>query len=1031
MRFDITERWLMDSGGWQAMKPARALWQGGGVLSVEFDGVRLRGQVRGAGKVFASGLLIKTRTDVTNLCSCPEARRSGALCPHSLALGLAWVHGGAGKQTPAAASSAPAAQKPAAPVKNEPPPPAKAVRAQGALSFRLPPNFFDGVKRQRLVLSVIENKSEPPSADDEPFLKWLAAVKQTSVPPNVSLSEPGPILGVLSALADHPRVTVGSAPLAVSSVPFRWPLELKMGADGAAELRLLPPPNAQWAWPTHEHAPVWVFTQSGGQNVLSVCHLGAFSRLFQNGPGRWVSQPMRWLAQHLGELSDVFEIEPPDDDATGPDLRRLHVEVPEPQFVLELEGTLARVTARLRCLYPGQTEPIGAGQPSVVAFPLPDPARPLVFHARNEAAELRALSRLENAGFSGDLKQHEALEMRGEAAILQFYAGNLPRLEKEWSVRLSERLRSELQRVERIAPRWSPVAEGSDWLAFDVQFAGEAGTRMSHAEVQRLLQGGQGHRRLPNGKIAVIGLEEAADFEEVLRDVRPAQESGHFRVNRSQAAYLASVFGGGPEPDGKRGEISLISHAPSHLQEILRDYQKTGVTWLAGHAGENLGGILADEMGLGKTLQSLAVIGALRKKDPAKPCLVVCPKSLIGNWRDEAARFVPEVDVLAVRSGERTRELGRLASAGLVLTSYQLLARDVEHYAAVEWGGIFLDEASFIRNKDTLAAKALRRLNAGCRFALTGTPIENSVRDLWSIMNFAVPGYLGTADDFKDRYETPVAAGDAKALARLRRRMSPFWLRRLKQDVAKDLPAKLEKVVKCELSDWQRELYAKILREGTAKTDEARRTRNAGQLRMSVLTALLRMRQTCCDPRLLGMAEDEPPGDISGKWAALVELLEEIRDGGHSVLIFSQFAKMLRLLHGAAEEVGLGFCHLDGSTADRDAEVRSFRENPDKRVFFISLKAGGFGLNLTKADTVIHFDPWWNPAVEAQATDRAHRLGQAKPVTVYKLVAEGTVEEKILALQAKKRGVMEAALDDSAPLMGGLTDGELEELLRA
>jgi SNF2 family DNA or RNA helicase len=365
-----------------------------------------------------------------------------------------------------------------------------------------------------------------------------------------------------------------------------------------------------------------------------------------------------------------------------------------------------------------------------------------------------------------------------------------------------------------------------------------------------------------------------------------------------------------------------------------------------------------------------------------------------------------------------------------VLTSYQLMARDAAQHQQVDWAAVVLDEAGFIRNPDTQAAKAAHRLRAGVRIALTGTPVENSVRDLWSILQFARPGYLGPREDFRERYELPLAAGGATGvMQRLRRRMAPCLLRRLKQEVARDLPSKIETVVRCELTSGQRDLYAGLLREGAAKVMAAESARQKGQARVHMLTALLRLRQVCCDPRLL-------PGDAarvqeaaSGKLEALAGLLDEIRDGGHSVLIFSAFASMLDLLEDSVREAGMEFCRLDGRTVDRAGCVESFQRDPTRRVFLISLKAGGYGLNLTKADTVIHFDPWWNPAVEAQATDRAHRIGQSRPVTVYKLISGGTVEEKILLLQAKKRGLMEAALDDEAPVMDGLSDDDLRGLL--
>jgi SNF2 family DNA or RNA helicase len=475
-----------------------------------------------------------------------------------------------------------------------------------------------------------------------------------------------------------------------------------------------------------------------------------------------------------------------------------------------------------------------------------------------------------------------------------------------------------------------------------------------------------------------------------------------------------------------------VAAAIGTLKDILRDYQLGGVEWMARLAARGLGGILADEMGLGKTLQSLALVLALRRLEPGKPALVICPKSLLGNWAAEAGRFTPSLRVRMIRGAGRQHDLARLDDADLVITSYQMFARDIEHHAARTWAGVILDEASFIRNPDTQVARALRRLDARARFALSGTPIENSVRDLWSLMEFCLPGYLGSRADFRDRYENALVdpQNAARVLDRLRRRMRPYWLRRVKSDVVRELPDKIEKVILCEMNDSQTELYSKLLREGSEKVIEAERQKSPQGARMTILTALLRLRQTCCDPRLLRInLTPEARAQLPGKTEALAELLDEIASGGHNALIFSQFASMLHLLRETVSSSGLEFCHLDGSTVSRDTEIESFRNDPNKRVFLISLKAGGFGLNLTKADTVIHFDPWWNPAVEAQATDRAHRIGQSRPVTVYKLIATGTVEEKILRLQKRKRALMDAALDDSEPLMDGLGDDELRQLM--
>ncbi|HEX4667936.1 MAG TPA: DEAD/DEAH box helicase, partial [Chthoniobacterales bacterium] len=512
------------------------------------------------------------------------------------------------------------------------------------------------------------------------------------------------------------------------------------------------------------------------------------------------------------------------------------------------------------------------------------------------------------------------------------------------------------------------------------------------------------------------------------RDADPHQsQPGVYRLKKIQAAYLTNTA----EEIGARligaSQILLAGRELASLGSLdsqLRDYQRGGVRWLAALAAQNLGGILADEMGLGKTVQTLALLLLNRGHGPA---LVVCPTSLLVNWQREAARFTPELKVLMIDGPNRAEKIARLPEQDLALTSYGLLRRDAELYAGLRLRTVVLDEAQHIKNPETQNAQAAFSLNAQQRFVLTGTPMENSVRDLWSLMNFVAPGYLGSRADFRERYEKPLTTNPEQALQRrLARRLRPFLLRRRKIDVARELPEKIEQVVPCELGATQRATYNALLREiqqgiGTSRAQD-------GAMRIKMLTGLLRLRQVCCDLRLLGLAPNEK-GDTSAKLDLLDELLEEIIDGGHRVLVFSQFVKMLDLVRERLEATGTAHCYLAGPTKNRQEEVDRFQNDDSVPVFLISLKAGGVGLNLSAADTVIHFDPWWNAAVEAQATDRAHRIGQKRVVTSYKLIARETVEEKILNLQKRKRELASAMLEAEEPLMTGLTTGDLAELL--
>jgi SNF2 family DNA or RNA helicase len=422
-------------------------------------------------------------------------------------------------------------------------------------------------------------------------------------------------------------------------------------------------------------------------------------------------------------------------------------------------------------------------------------------------------------------------------------------------------------------------------------------------------------------------------------------------------------------------------------------------------------------MGLGKTIQALAMMESL-----PGPHLVVCPSSLVWNWSREAAAFCPQLRVLTIEGSERAGQFAKIPNHDLVITSYALLRRDAEHYKALAFSTTTLDEAQHIKNPDSQNARAACAIRSKARFILTGTPLENSIRDLWSLFDFLLPGYLGTRKDFQERYEKPLAAGESAGVwPRLLRRVKPWMLRRTKSEILKELPPKIEQVVQVELTPDQKAAYTQLQIAARAEVDAARAS--GGTARMKVLTALLRLRQACCDLRLLN-GESKAP---SAKLEALLELLGEAVDGGHRTLVFSQFTSMLDLIAPALDEAGISWCRLDGSTKDRGAVVERFQSDPTISVFLISLKAGGSGLNLTGADTVIHFDPWWNPSVEAQATDRAHRIGQKNVVTSIKLIARDTVEDRVLEMQAKKKTLSMELLDPES--VTGLTIEDASQLI--
>ncbi len=471
---------------------------------------------------------------------------------------------------------------------------------------------------------------------------------------------------------------------------------------------------------------------------------------------------------------------------------------------------------------------------------------------------------------------------------------------------------------------------------------------------------------------------------------------------------------------------------PPGFLATLRPYQREGVAWLSLLRDVGLGGILADDMGLGKTVQALAFLcieKAAGRLD--RPALVVAPTSLMANWAREAARFAPALRVLTLHGPARKGAFPSIPSHDLVLTTYPLVARDRATLAAQGWHVLMLDEAQTIKNPEATTTKTILTLDARHRFCLTGTPLENNLGELWSLFSFATPGLLGDRRGFATTWRTPVERnGDAERGRLLARRVRPFLLRRTKVQVAKDLPPKTTMVERIEFEPAQRDAYEAIRLAMHDKVRRAIADKGWGRSRIVVLEALLRLRQACCDPRLLKVAGSEAGTAGSAKLERLEEMLRELLAEGRRVLVFSQFTSMLDLIRPRLAAAGITHSVLTGSTRDRPAAIADFDEGRSQ-VFLISLKAGGVGLNLVSADTVILYDPWWNPAVEDQAVDRAHRIGQDKPVFVHKLVAADTIEEKMEVLKERKAALAESLFDPDGETTLGLTEADVEMLLAA
>ncbi|MBO5059858.1 MAG: DEAD/DEAH box helicase [Clostridia bacterium] len=467
---------------------------------------------------------------------------------------------------------------------------------------------------------------------------------------------------------------------------------------------------------------------------------------------------------------------------------------------------------------------------------------------------------------------------------------------------------------------------------------------------------------------------------------------------------------------------SLRADIPDYLENVLRDYQKTGVHWMKQLSELGFGGILADDMGLGKTIE---VIAFVMSEKPEKPALVVTPSALTYNWLSEIKKFAPKAraKIIDGTKEERTRELADVSGYDFIITSYPLLRRDIYEYGEHTFSYCFIDEAQHIKNPKTLSAKAVKKIHAEKCFALSGTPIENSLGELWSIFDFVMPGYLLSRQQFSDRYEKPISHDDESARESLRSKIRPFILRRMKYEVLSELPDKIENTFFAELDSSQKKIYSAYL---AAARREARELVEYGD-NIRILSLLMRLRQICCHPKLI----DEEYDKDSGKLQLLEDLVRNGIDAGHRILIFSQFTSMLSIIRERLAALGIDAFYLDGSTpAPLRTELADRFNGGERSVFLISLKAGGTGLNLIGADMVIHYDPWWNPAAVNQASDRAYRIGQTKAVHVIKLAAKGTIEEQIIKLQAKKQNLADDLIQKNSSMLSSLSKEEIMNLFK-
>jgi superfamily II DNA or RNA helicase len=684
----------------------------------------------------------------------------------------------------------------------------------------------------------------------------------------------------------------------------------------------------------------------------------------------------------------------------------------------------------------------------------------LVRVVRDPAAEQAAVDRLEEIGLvSGDWFGEPTDLFFTEEDLdgwVHLLSVALPALAREgWRIEQSPGFR--LRPVE--ADDWyAEVTDGGTWFDLElgvevdgqripvvpllVQLLAQLGRRRQGDPLAGMPEGAVWHVPLPGGGVLRL---PAARVRTLLGTLLELYDPGAVRkravrLPRLAAHRLADLDGLSPHGLRWHGAEALQRlgerlrsfrglerpEEPPGLQATLRAYQRDGLAWLQFLREYELGGVLADDMGLGKTVQTLAHILAEKAAGRLdRPALVVAPTSLVVNWRREAERFAPGLRVLVLHGPGRRGDFGAIPRHDLVVTTYPLLPRDLDALAAHAYHLLVLDEAQNVKNPKAQASAAARRLRARHRLCLTGTPMENHLGELWSLFDLLLPGLLGDEARFRRTVRVPVEQhGDEVRRAALARRIAPFLLRRTKAEVVRELPPRTDITRTVALGRHQRDLYETVRAAMHAKVRQAIARRGLERSRIEVLEALLRLRQICCDPRLVEGGQG--PGE-SAKLALILEMLPEMLEEGRRVLLFSQFTRMLALIEPELDRLGLAYVKLTGQTRDRATPVDRFQAGKVP-IFLVSLKAGGTGLNLTAADTVIHYDPWWNPAVERQATDRAHRIGQDRPVFAYKLLTEGTVEEKIAQLQARKAALADALFGGGGAGATALTAEDLEGL---
>jgi len=882
-------------------------------------------------------------------CQCSENRSSGTVCAHGVAVALAAFGG---------ASSSSSQSSEADPVAVDHP--------LVACRVIFPPGFERGLAAGRLGVR-IEESSDSPDESDRSLSQWLGSHAAGAPFPLLLTFRTEEAANFLESLGGHSRLeSHNGARLMSPSDSAADPLRLADSRLQNGRVRL------------DLEAPITAFKWGDSVGVLSDAGFGRV-------PAR--KDSVHWRDEVI-ELATEGSVELPvadflkDIDAWMDLLQSpyqgwlagLRFETRAPDSVIHIEGSLNALDVNI-------STDDGSGAS------LSDDGKAIL--TPDQGAFEHLMNKLTGFGFKF---QGSVLALRDHDQIVDFLADGIRSIEAHGRVVVGDRLKHVRKSLHVIRPQYEFSNTGN--LSCELSFQTDGGKAVPRSKVMEILRSGKSSVKTRAGAEVVVSRVVADELEPLLSDLGIVRPEGRLQLDHAQQECLKVLA----DPGGRDQAPDVV---PSQAgAATLRDYQRDGANWILDRWSRFGGALLADEMGLGKTLQTISAIAKLKRDGELGRTLVLVPTSLLSNWEGELARFGTGLSVVRMHGPNRDSLRLEGQTCDVVLTSYGTLVRDLAFHLKQDYQTLIVDEASLLRNPDSEISRTVAKLNPRRRLALTGTPVENRLRDLWSIFRVVSPGYLGAKDEFLERYEQ----GDSGDTSRLRIRISPFTLRRTKLEVAKDLPSRLEIDQWVDLTPEIRAIYREVAQAGLSQWEDLDEAGKGGAASMHLLTTLLRLRQICLDPGLVGDGLSE---DSGAKIEWLDRLLEERLGQGGKVLVFSQFTKFLRQYESRAKTLGMEAFRLDGSTTNRGKLVEEFQKTEKPAVFLISLKAGGYGLNLTAADTVVHMDPWWNPAAEAQASDRAHRIGQTRPVSIYRLLTKNSVEERVRRLQDAKRGLID------------------------